>query len=388
LRLVALGGTRFIGRAIVVDLLSAGHDVMVVHRGNHEPADLFGRTGSGSGSGSGSGILTHLHCDRADLANFASEIAAFRPDGAIEVSAMNGAQADAALSVLPSGIRLLAISSCDVYRAYGSLHSDTQTDAVPIAETAPIRENRFVDGPEYENLEVEERYLAHGAVILRLVAIYGPHDYQRRQDFILRRIRAQRRKIPFGTGNFLFSRCYVDDVAFAARLAIEANPSGEVFNVAEKSTLTMRLLAERIIEASGAGGGAGVELVNVEDSQLPRDLRITAAVGQHLLIDSMKIREVLGWSDTNQQSALERTVAWDLQNPPDDDYLTGEWARNNLDMDDFGADDEALATAAARTPAGTAELQRADQLTADQPAPGEPGSRQASSEHATEADHE
>lgn len=260
---------------------------------------------------------------------------------------MNGAQADSALSALPAGIRLLAISSCDVYRAYGSLHSDTQTDVVPIEETAAVRENLFVDGPEYENLEVEERYLAKGAVILRLVAIYGPHDYQRRQDFILRRIRAKRTKIPFGTGNFLFSRCYVEDVALAARLAIEAYPSGEVFNVAERSTFTTRLLAEKIIEASGAG--PSVELVTVPDSKLPRDLRITSAVGQHLLIDSTKIREVLGWTETNQQSALARTIAWDLENPPGDEYLAGAWAGYNIDMNDFSADDEALAAATSTT---------------------------------------
>jgi nucleoside-diphosphate-sugar epimerase len=28
------------------------------------------------------------------------------------------------------------------------------------ADAAPLREKRYVDGPDYENLEVEERYLA------------------------------------------------------------------------------------------------------------------------------------------------------------------------------------------------------------------------------------
>ena len=40
MRVVVLGGTRFIGRAVVAELVAAGHDVLVVHRGQHEPVDL------------------------------------------------------------------------------------------------------------------------------------------------------------------------------------------------------------------------------------------------------------------------------------------------------------------------------------------------------------
>lgn len=336
MRLIILGGTRFIGRAIVEELDRAGHTLMIVHRGVREPELPEG--------------VTHLHCERSGLSSVTEQLRAFEADGAIEVSAMNGSQSDAALGALPGGIRLLAISSCDVYRAYGSLHSDTQTDAVPLTESSPVRKRRFVDGPEYENLEVEERYLTHGAVILRLCAVYGPNDYQRRQEFVLRRIRARRTRMPIGTGNFLFSRCYVEDVARATRLAIEEHRPGEIFNIAERSTLTMRLLAERIIELSGAD----CDLVQVEDDRLPKDLAITAGIGQHLLVDSHKIGSVLGWSETDPEVALKRTIEWDLANPPDDEYRNGAGAREGIDPEDFSSDDEALA-GRSKLGAGTVE---------------------------------
>lgn len=323
MRVVILGGTRFIGRAVVEELVARDHDVLVVHRGQHEPPDLA--------------PVEHLHADRTNLRLVREELNGFRADAAVDVSAMNGAQADAALRVLADGIRLVALSSGDVYRAFASVHSGIHTDAVPLDETAPLRDRRFLVAPHDENLEVEERYLARGAVILRLGAVYGEHDYQRRQEFVLRRVRARRRRMPIGSGAFLFSRCYVGDVAVAVRLALEHRPSGEIFNVAEQSTWSMRLLTEKVIQAAAAK----LELVTVDAALLPADLRITALSGQHLLMDSRKIRS-LGWRDTDADEALRRTVAWDLAHPPRDGDGTNE--RLGGEPDGFEADDAALAS--------------------------------------------
>jgi nucleoside-diphosphate-sugar epimerase len=323
-RVVVLGGTRFVGRAIVDELDRAGHEVLVVHRGRHEPEEA--------------GHIQHLHVDRDQLPAEAEKLRIFRPDGAIDVSSMNGRDAAFVIRALPEGVRLVAISSGDVYRAFSSAHEGTQTDAVPLDESAPLRERGFFVAPDDENLEVEESYLARGGVVLRLGAVYGEHDYQRRHDFILRRIRAGRPRIPIGSGAFLFSRCYVGDVAVAARMAIEHAPPGEVFNVAEASTWSIRLLAQKIIEVAGAP----TELVRVGADQLPKDLRITGLAGQHLLMDARKLRSTLGWKETDRDEALVRAVGWELAHPPDEDDLAEEGDPSYQDLDDFGADDKAL----------------------------------------------
>ena len=57
MRVLILGGTLFIGRRIALELLARGDDVMVVHRGQTEPAELSG--------------CAHVHAARDALAGVA-----------------------------------------------------------------------------------------------------------------------------------------------------------------------------------------------------------------------------------------------------------------------------------------------------------------------------
>ena len=300
MRIAILGGTQFIGRAVTGRLAAEGHSLLVVHRGEHEPSDLP--------------AAEHAHVDRHDGSALATAVASFEAEAAVDISGMNAAAASAALGAFGSDVKLVAISSGDVYRAYDGPHADWTSDALPLAEDAPLRERRFVDGPEYENLEMEERYLPRGATVLRLGAVYGEHDYQRRFEFILRRLRSGRWRIPVGSGQFLFGRVYVGDVAAAVSLALAGDHRGEAFNVVERLTPPYRLFAEQILAAADA---TDVELVRVPEDRLPPDLALTGALSQHLLMDSTKARTVLGWQETDPSVNLRRAVHWHLDNPPD-----------------------------------------------------------------------
>jgi nucleoside-diphosphate-sugar epimerase len=313
MRIAILGGTQFIGRAITSRLAGEGHELLVVHRGEHEPADLPD--------------VRHAHVDRHDGPALREAVAGFQADAAVDVSGMNARAAEAALGAFGQEVKLVAISSGDVYRAYDALHAGWTSDALPLTEDSPLRERRFVDGPEYENLEMEERYLPRGATVLRLGAVYGEHDYQRRFEFVLRRVRAGRKRIPVGSGQFLFSRVYVGDVAAAVSLALTGDHRGEAFNVVERATAPYRLFAEQILAAADA---SDVELVRVSDEKLPADLELTGILSQHLLMDPGKARTVLGWEPVDPAASLRESVRWHLGNPPADA------------SDDFSADDAAL----------------------------------------------
>jgi nucleoside-diphosphate-sugar epimerase len=316
MRVIVLGGTWFVGRAITEALTVTGHAVLVVHRGISEPAGLPD--------------VQHLHAGRSAWPARRDAFAAFGADAAIDVSAGNGAGARAALSALPPGIRLVALSSGDVYRAYEAARSGTVTDAVPLTEQSPLRGARHLDGPQWENLEIEEAYRPAGAAILRLGAVYGEHDYQRRFEPVLRRVRAGRAQLPVGAGGFLFSRVYAGDVARAVLAALTSRHSaGECFNIAEAQTPPMRLFCEQIITAAGAS----LELARVPDQSLPPDLQSTGAPGQHLLTSPAKAHAVLGWRDAAGHQALCRAVTWHLEHPPSEPDS------------DFSADDAALARA-------------------------------------------
>jgi nucleoside-diphosphate-sugar epimerase len=288
MRVVVIGGTRFIGRALVSELLGAGHEVAVVHRGIHE--DL------------GGGQVEHIHTDRRDLAARRRELVRFRPDAMIDMSAMTRSDAATAGSVFDDSVRLAVASSIDVYRAYSAVATGTVSDAVPLSEEAPLRDQAPPDAGEvppgwnfdpaqYEKLDVERVYLERGAVVCRLPMVYGEHDYKRREEFVLRRVRARRERIPIGAGNFLWSRGYAPEIARALRLAIERRDEGEIFNLAESVCGTIRLWVEEVLSASGHEA----ELVRVPDERLPDDLDLTAAIAQHWLVDATKARERLGW---------------------------------------------------------------------------------------------
>ncbi len=87
MRVLILGGTRFIGRRIAADLVARGDDVTVVHRGQTEPDQPDG--------------CTHLHADRAEFGQVAEQVRALRPDAVIDTLAMSKADADAVLPHLP-----------------------------------------------------------------------------------------------------------------------------------------------------------------------------------------------------------------------------------------------------------------------------------------------
>jgi nucleoside-diphosphate-sugar epimerase len=281
MRVIVLGGTWFVGRAITEALVSAGHSVLIVHRGISEPSELS--------------RVRHLHADRGAWSAHRAAFSAFTADAAVDVSAGNAAGARAALSVLPPGIRLIALSSVDVYRAYEALRTGTQSDAVPLTEESALRSTRHLDGPQWENLEIEEAYLRAGATILRLGAVYGEHDYQHRFEPVLRRVRAGRQQLPVGTGTFLFSRVYAGDVAQAVLAALASDEAfGQCLNIVEAQTAPMRLFYEQVI---GATGGS-LDLVRVPDETLPSDLQDTGALSQHLLASPARAVTMLGWRDT------------------------------------------------------------------------------------------
>jgi nucleoside-diphosphate-sugar epimerase len=321
MRIVVLGGTHFIGRRITESLVGRGDQVMVVHRGEAEPADWV--------------TCRHLHTDRKNFASIASEVQRFRPGAVVDTCALSRADAEAVLPYLPSA-RLVLLSSMDVYRAYELLLAGTEGAPLPVTEESPLRAGRYPyrDRQEslrdYEKLDVEPGYLEQGATVLRLAMIYGEHDPQHREEFILRRVRAGRRQIPVGPGTWLWTRCYVGDVSNAVVAALRTPAAvGQVFNVGEPATRSMLGWAQQILSAAGHEAG----LIPVPEKALPPDMWPTKSQPQHLLADSRKAIHLLGWNPGDPAEGIARSVRWHLAHPP------------NSTEPDFTADDIALAAA-------------------------------------------
>ena len=280
--------------------------MLVVHRGVLEPDDMP--------------PVRHLHCERGELAAHARELADFGAEAVVDCRALTRTDAELALDAFPAAKRWIVISSVDVYRAFGALNADAETDPVPLDEESPVRENRYpyrgqMPGMEdYDKLDVEDVYLPRGATVLRLPMVYGERDYQRREEFVLRRVRAGRDRMPFGSGQWLACRVYVGDVGRAVRLALGAAVAGQVMNVCEDRTYSMAMWSRMILDAAGSQ----MALVRVPDSALPEDLKVTGTMSQHILASGGKARRLLGWSTSDPAETLRATVRWHLDHAPAD----------------------------------------------------------------------
>src|SRR5437879_5799820 len=124
MRVLMIGGTGFLGIHVARQLVEAGHDVTVFHRGQ-TTAQLF------------DGIKSWIG-DRQDLSNFTAEFKRIAPQVVLDMIPYVEAEAHAVIQTF-GGLaeRLVAISSQDVYRAYGLFIGLEQGSAI----TEPCNED-------------------------------------------------------------------------------------------------------------------------------------------------------------------------------------------------------------------------------------------------------
>lgn len=298
MRVAVLGGTIFVGWAVVEALVAAGHDVTVIHRGVHEPGDDFPD-------------VEHLHAGSADLPMLSC-------DAFVDCRAGIGADVERVLRSVPD-VPTVLISSCDVYPFLGAFNRGELACDVPVDEDSPVRTSRYpyrgvIDGmDDYEKLDCEPLHLERRGVVLRLPFVTGPRDPQRREENVLRRIRGGDTHMEIGSGNVIASRVFAPDIGTAVAAVLERQVEREVFVLADKPSATARQLFEEIIRAAGST----MEMVTVADeSTVSDDLVLTRTHQQHLLVSCEKAIRELGWTPTPWRDAVHASVAWHLANPP------------------------------------------------------------------------
>jgi nucleoside-diphosphate-sugar epimerase len=129
MRVLVIGGTRFIGPPLVRRLAEAGHDVAIFSRGQAKAALPFG--------------IHRLQGDHHRLLDHAAELRAFRSDVVVDMIAYTEDEAFSLVAVFRGMVgRLVTISSGDVYRAYGvfaRLEQDS-IEPTPMKEDSSLRQ--------------------------------------------------------------------------------------------------------------------------------------------------------------------------------------------------------------------------------------------------------
>jgi nucleoside-diphosphate-sugar epimerase len=323
MKVLLIGGTGFIGPHLARHLIAEGHQVAVFHRGQSTSVLPEG--------------AQQILGDRQSLPNSVSYFRRFSPDVVVDLILSSERQArDLMRSMRGATGRIVALSSCDVYRAAGILHGlePGPLQPVPLTEDSELRTHRHPYPPEvltmlrkvfgwldddYDKIPAEEIVMGDPELpgtVLRLPMIYGPGDPLHRLHPLLKRMDDGRPAILMQAENAQWRgpRGYVENVAAAIALAVVSpRAAGRVYNVAERQSFSELEWAEQVGQAAGWSG----KVLALPKEHTPAHLRIPHDAAQHWTVSSERIRVELGYSESVVlQTALNRTIAWERCNPP------------------------------------------------------------------------
>ncbi len=238
-RVLVIGGTAFMGRAIVDQLLARGDEVTIMHRGATTP---FGQH------------VREIHCDRNDAAAVSQALhgqafdAVFdnvydwqRGTTAEQVAASARAVATDALR------RYVFMSSVAVYPPGGPYDEDAalvpSRDPNVYAQQKADSERALFELHRREQLPV---------TTLRPAFVYAPHNQFPRESFFWDRILADRPIIIPEDGSRTMQWVHAEDVARAAIAAATTDTAdGRAYNLAGYPPVTQREFVELLARVAG-----------------------------------------------------------------------------------------------------------------------------------------
>lgn len=299
------GGTGFLGSHLVRRLVGADARVAVVARTASDPwrvADVLDR-------------IQRIDGDVTDARALREAVRQAAPVAVFHLAAWTGGRHSDAEDAFRRSLAVNHEGTMNVLKAVrdeapqarivrtGSM-AEYGDGPAPFREDAPTRE----DSP-YSGSQILATHLAHAIaptwgvtpVTLRPSLVYGPAqdpDY-----FLPGLIRAclAGRDFPMTTGEQAVDFVFVEDVVDALLLAAETEAAGgEILNVGSGREITIRALAERVVERIGTQGKLLLGAVPTRQAE-----------ARHRYLDIAKAERVLGWAPgTSLDEGLDRTIAW------------------------------------------------------------------------------
>ena len=296
---LVIGGTRFIGRHLVDDLLAHDYDVTLFTRGTH--TNPFADDDR----------VDHIEGDRTNDTALEAAATTVDPDAVFDCVAYQPKDVRSATTIFADCAAYVYVSSG---AAYGREEIPKREDETPLQ---PCTADQATDDSfeTYGNRKAEGDRAVFAAaddgvrtMAVRPPIVYGPHDYTERLDWWIDRVNRFDRVVVPGDGTNIWHRVYVEDVASAVRFVAEDGVAGEAYNVGDRRLVTLEELVDLIADCLETD----VEIVHAG----PREL----AAGDLALDDYPLYRTyphvlstaklaALGWESTPLEEAMERTVA-------------------------------------------------------------------------------
>tara|TARA_B100000700_G_C14963944_1_gene817912 strand:- start:14 stop:931 length:918 start_codon:yes stop_codon:yes gene_type:complete len=269
LKVLFIGGTRFVGKALVSRMLSAGHEIFIFTRGNL-PAPKE---------------VTHLLGDRSNDKDL-KKISGISFDLIVDSSGrkLEDTQKLLKFSGVPKE-RFIYVSSAGVY---------DNTQFFPISEDTPIdNESRHI-GKAKTELWLRNEGIPFTS--FRPTYIYGPGNYNPIEKWFFDRI-TNNQTIPVpGDGQIITQLGHVSDLADAISKSLETDKAvNQIYNCSGCQAVTFKGLIETAVEATGRRV-SDVQLRSFDPLRLDPKARKSFPLRlTNFFTDTKKIKEALSW---------------------------------------------------------------------------------------------
>ena len=308
MRILIMGGTRFIGVYLTKVLVKQGHEVVLFNRGNH-PAPVEG--------------VSQIQGDRKDASQLKEKLAGESFDAIFDNNGRELRDTQPLVEIFNGKVKhFVYVSSAGVYLKTAQM---------------PHREGDAVDpNSRHKGKHHTEAYLAESGISwtsIRPVYIYGPQNYNDLEAWFFDRI-VRDRPIPIpGNGQYITQFGHIQDLA-AAMASVLGNETaiGKIYNISGDRYVTFDGLASACAVAAGKSPRE-IKLVHYDPSKFDFGKRKAFPVRQqHFFADISRATTDLDWQP---QYDLVSGLTDSFQN----DYLASGRDQSEID---FSLDEEIL----------------------------------------------
>lgn len=301
MRILVIGGTRFIGVYLTKQLVNQGHDVVLLNRGNH-PSPVEG--------------LETIVCDRTNPDALKSSLSGQSFDAIFDNNGRELAHTQPLADMYKGKLQhYIYVSSAGVY---------AKSDQMPHAEGDAVDPNSRHKGKFHTEDYLTEQGIPFTAI--RPVYIYGPQNYNPLEQWFFDRLtRDQPIPIP-GSGMALTHLGHCEDLA-TAMVAVLGNAKaiGQIYNISGDKAVTFDGLAKACAIATGKDPNA-IQIVHYDPAQFDFGKKKAFPMRvQHFFADISKAKADLSWQPTF-------SLVDGLKDSYENDYLANAKHNANVDL--------------------------------------------------------
>jgi UDP-glucose 4-epimerase len=308
MRILIMGGTRFIGVYLTKILVEQGHEVVLFNRGN-KPAPVEG--------------VKQIHGDRTDASQLKEKLSQEQFDAVFDNNGREVSDTQPLAEIFKDRVQhFVYMSSAGVY---------LKSDQLPHVEGDPVDPKSRHKGKHETEAYLTQLGLPWTSI--RPTYIYGPQNYNDLEAWFFDRI-VRDRPIPIpGNGVHITQFGHCQDLA-KAMAAVLGNDTavGQIYNVSGDRYVTFDGLARACAEATGKSANT-VQLVHYDPKQFDFGKRKAFPLRvQHFFASVDKAKTELNWQP-------EYDLLSGLKDSFQNDYQPSK--RHETEVD-FSVDDEIL----------------------------------------------